>query len=70
MAPAGTSAYPECMDRDARIADLRAILAAKRQQLEDHRLERIYLPPRELRRLQNEIYDEEQTLRDAGVSDV
>jgi hypothetical protein len=58
------------MDRDARIADLRAILAAKRQQLEDHRLERIYLPPRELRRLQNEIYDEEQTLRDAGVSDV
>jgi hypothetical protein len=54
---------------EARIADLRAMLASKRRQLEDHILERIYLPPRELRRLQNEIYEEEQALRDAGVND-
>jgi hypothetical protein len=55
---------------EARIADLRAILASKRRQLEDHTLERIYLPPRELRRLQAEIFDEEQALRDAGVTGV
>jgi hypothetical protein len=58
------------MDHDAtRIDDLRAMLAVKRQTLEDYRLERINLTAGELHKLHRQILEEEQVLRDLGITD-
>jgi len=58
------------MNRDeTRIADLRAMLAVKREMLDEHRLERINLAGAEVHKLQREIREDEQVLRDLGVDD-
>ena len=58
------------MDRDVTVADLRAMLAVKRQMLEEHDLGRVDLPNHELHLLQRRIHEDEQALRDLGVEDV
>jgi len=71
MAPQTGAGHIPGMDRDeTRIADLRAILAGKRRLLADYHDGRINLPPGEALRIGREIHRHEQSLRDAGVSDV
>jgi hypothetical protein len=71
MAPRHANWHIPSMDHDAiKIADMRAMLAVRRQMLEEHYLGRVELSNRELHLLQRAIHEDEQALRDLGVGDV
>ncbi len=69
MARASVSAYCMGMDRDAKIAELKTELAAKRQSRQDWLEKRINLTSGELHALNRSIHEDEQFLQDSGVSD-
>jgi hypothetical protein len=70
MAPRSRTGHIPPMEYDAtKIADLRAILAGMRRELEELELGEIDMSPPERHRLREEIANREQVLRGLGIDD-